>query len=376
MKAAMHITPSITSLADLEAELGDDDDEHFESSLKEWCSHLVVVQDGLVYLLHESAREFFICPGAISPKQNSPTMRGSITLQGANAIMAGICMRVLMFHDVVAEYGDSFSSGLLTCSEVSGSGAPAGFPKIDLNHDRFYFIIYAALNWGTHVREAKVVPNDLRDDYDRLCDPSNRASRFWLGLYLYKVFFISLVATCLDDMGVKAILGHLEQIKAEVAANDTLLHSPLQRGGNELLMPTLMAAVVSQQARVVEWLLERGASHNDFWGPYTPLVQLIQSGQEHMLKLVPLFLHKGARTGLVGLEDYPDKSALFLATEMGFADVVDTILTHEESVDAPSTASLAFKEETPLQVAEDAATIAVLVKHGAAAHDLEVQSSA
>ncbi|EGY17175.1 uncharacterized protein VDAG_00857 [Verticillium dahliae VdLs.17] len=363
--AAMQITADSTSLQETKECLSDSD--QFEDALKQYCGLFIVIQAGHVYLLHETGREFFTRPPAIQSAQSagSFTWQGSISLQQAHTTIAHICMWALSLEDLVGE--DGLSVFLDTDGSPSTKLLDRNSWSIVQPHTDYPFIMYACLNWGIHVRKAGILDHEMTSLYERLCDPAESMTVGWLRLYL-TYHFIPFSPKNFDSLDVQVLLDHRSQVAAKIKADDTLLlpHtlSPVIEESN-FSVPYLYLACFEGHDVLAEDLLNANADPNETFGPYSPLVCLIEDCKPAMLRLVPSFLAKGVKTTPSEFNGFPERTPLFMAAKRGLASIANMIMMHEKAQGSPSTASLAIFGETPLHVSWDLETTKILLEHGA-----------
>lgn len=86
-----YTTKSLTSL-DIE------DEDDFISRLRSWCGLFISIHQGMVYFLHQTAREFLLADSA-SPTLLRRQWQHSITIRQAHHILAKLCILYLIIVD-------------------------------------------------------------------------------------------------------------------------------------------------------------------------------------------------------------------------------------------------------------------------------------
>ncbi|KAM0324778.1 hypothetical protein ACHAQA_007742 [Verticillium albo-atrum] len=365
MDAAMQITAETAVLQEVKECLSDED--QFEDALKQYCGLFIVIQAGHVYLLHETGREFFTRPPSIQAAKASSalTWQGSISLEQAHTTIAQICMWALNLADLIGDDGRS------VFLDTDGSPIPELLDRdtwsLVQTHADYPFIIYACLNWGTHVRQSGRLASEMEELYERLCDPTGVTSTAWLRLYLTS-HFIPFAPTNFNTLSVQALLDHRGQVMDKIGNDKSLLEAQAPNpdlGEAEFPIPCLYVACFVAHDVLAEQLLNANADVNETFGPYTPLVCIIEGSKPAMLRLVPTFLAKGVKTTPPEFQGFSDRSPLFMAAKKGLSSIAKMIMVHEETEGSPRTVSLPAFEETPLHVSWDLETTKALLEHGA-----------
>ena len=137
-------------------------DDQFKTTIRNWCGLFLTVVDNLVYLLHQTAREFLIAKQ--SDNINASTgWKNSIQLWKAEILMTHKCVAYLMLNEL------NDSSTFFEPRELQV---------------RFGFFEYAARSWYHHFREIQTLWNhegadDLFSAVYKLYDVESRRFQNW-----------------------------------------------------------------------------------------------------------------------------------------------------------------------------------------------------
>ncbi|CAI6091419.1 unnamed protein product, partial [Clonostachys chloroleuca] len=145
------------SLEDIDLET----DYDFKKRIRSWCGLFILISQGHVYFLHQTAREFLIANSSSTPPVTPFSTRKwehSITIKNSHAVLAELCILCVAFADL----------------EV--------ILAIDDYNDRAFF--YSALNWGAHFRHAEIAEDAaIIPIVSKICDPSAKSYLKWFNFY-------------------------------------------------------------------------------------------------------------------------------------------------------------------------------------------------
>ncbi|CAH0046062.1 unnamed protein product [Clonostachys solani] len=165
LNMATNIDCETKSIQDIDLE----NEDEFKTRIRSWCGLFILISQGHVYFLHQTAREFLIAnSNSTPPVIPFPTQKWehSVTIKNAQAVLAELCVLCLALAD----------------SKV--------IPATDENNetvksmDKLPFFVYSARNWGTHFRhagiaeDAAIIPNVLK-----ICDLSAKGYLAWFNIY-------------------------------------------------------------------------------------------------------------------------------------------------------------------------------------------------
>ncbi|KAG7408365.1 Ankyrin repeat domain-containing protein 50 [Fusarium oxysporum f. sp. rapae] len=364
MNVAVNIGYTSQSIHDLDLE----DDEDFKTRLRSWCGLFVSINQGNIYFIHQTAREFLLADLA-SPTTVSSELHWhhSITTRHAHAVLAELCVLYLNF----------FNSNVSLLTDMDGA---AGHYV-----DRRPFLDYSAETWGTHFRkagfidDATIIPFALR-----ICDSGSKSYSVWFRIY-WKTTGMS-TTKYFTDLMLASYYGHCVIVKllldkgAEIESKDDEYgRTPLSwaaKNGHKAIVklllengadieakdkdgrtPLLWAALMEYEA-IVKLLLENGADieAKDKDGR-TPLLWAALNEDEAVVKLL---LEKGAG---VEAKDKDGRTPLLWAAHKEYEAVVELLLEKGADIEAKDEVG-----RTPLSLAalnEDEAVVKLLVDKGA-----------
>ncbi|KAL1885699.1 hypothetical protein Plec18167_001194 [Paecilomyces lecythidis] len=142
MQIALETDRAASSLEDLDLESAD----AFKRNLREYCGLFVSIDNGMVYFLHQTAREFLL-PKTRSTISNGvaelspPTFRHSISIEQAHASIAESCMAYVRFPDWLEDRRHD--------NQVSSDQEISGQDEHELS-----FLRYASTYWAIHLQLA------------------------------------------------------------------------------------------------------------------------------------------------------------------------------------------------------------------------------
>ncbi|EWZ97076.1 hypothetical protein FOWG_04277 [Fusarium oxysporum f. sp. lycopersici MN25] len=321
MNVAMNVAFDTHSMSDLDLE----NDVDFKKNLRFRCGLFLSVHHDRIYLLHQTAREFLLAD-LTPPTDASIHLRWhrSITFQGANSVLAEICVLSLTIWE-----SDDY--------QIRNSGQS--------------FMDYPLTNWGDHFREADfqndatIIPFTLR-----LCDPTSKAYSHWArfqlselnGNVIENIHFSHLMIVSYhghkvlakvlldkgsrisdrDDLGWPLFLavakGHEPIVK--LLLNQGADANTIRGSGNR---PLLYVACSNGYGGIVELLLDKGA---DVELRIVKRIALHQAAIRGHVWCVKLMLERLAVTDTKTNHDQRRQEILLLATECGRKEVVKMLL--------------------------------------------------
>jgi hypothetical protein len=152
-------------------EIGIERSDVFEMRIKNACGLMVTIDDGSVFLIHQTAKEFLINDGDAT--QNSETWKHSFSPLDSEILLAKICITLLSFT--------YFSETPLKIDEDDSEPQKVVTEYVRNNP----FLEYAAMNWTEHAEKAELdkdsrwVPSMMS-----LCSVDQPAFRTWYTIYL------------------------------------------------------------------------------------------------------------------------------------------------------------------------------------------------
>ncbi|GAD93829.1 hypothetical protein BC1G_06991 [Paecilomyces variotii No. 5] len=158
MQIALETERASSSLEDLDLESAD----AFKRNLREYCGLFVSIDNGIVYFLHQTAREFLL-PKSRSTISNGiaelslPTFRHSVSIEQAHASIAESCMAYVKFPEWLEDRQHD--------NRVSVD------PEIpDQDEHELSFLRYASTYWAIHLQlGGNTTDEELQGDAFELC---------------------------------------------------------------------------------------------------------------------------------------------------------------------------------------------------------------
>lgn len=329
MNIALSIdTLSTSSFHDLDLE----EAEEFQQRLQSWCGLFVSVDQGKVYLLHQTAREFLLAGSNLGiTTLPCARWRHSIPIDQAHKVLAELCIHYLNL------FNSASRSKVITDYENNSSADPRAF------------LDYSAKNWGSHYRKAGGDPSFVSFVL-RICDPDSTSFQMWFNIYWQTT---GLWVTRLTPLMLASHYGHaavVEQLLQSGAAVDAK--------DRRFYKTALMRAAEAGREDIIKMLLENGASVNsEADNGVKPLSFAAWAGHYSATKLL---LENGSA---VDSRDARGRTALSMAAEAGRDAVVTLLVNNGAAVESQDDAG-----KTPLLFAAARArsdVVHVLLSHGA-----------
>jgi ankyrin repeat protein len=166
-------------------------DDQFKTTMRNWCGLFLTVVDDLVYLLHQTAREFLVVKEC-EKVTVSTRWKHSIKFWEAEILMTQKCVAYLLFPD----FNDSSTDLELKALKDGRRG--------------FGFFKYAANTWGHHFREIQAHEEaaDLGRATLKLYDVKSRRFKTWTDFCNDKVFSSPNTASSSLPLMLATNLGH------------------------------------------------------------------------------------------------------------------------------------------------------------------------
>lgn len=290
LNVALTIEPHHKSYKDLKLDL--DDEDRFESTVRNTCGLFVTIIDQKVYLIHQTARQFLVAKDKVLCG-----WKHSLDPVLSELIVARSCIILLMFTD----FDDGFEwHTTLTFDEFLG----------------FEFLGYASNFWTTHFRKAqKQAADELVELVLEVCNTKSRRFHIWSRLYLISG---PSIPKFINSMMVASYFGHDTVVEQLLMESEVDIDSK----DNEYGRTSLTWAVQQRHISVVKVLFGTGkadVNSKDNKGR-TPLWLACRARQEDMALFL---LDKGADPMY---KSTGDLSAFFESASQGLPKVVDWIL--------------------------------------------------
>lgn len=263
------------------------------------CGPIVKVQDGTVYLIHQSAKEFLTGSNVIPSPALSDFRISSLE---ANCQLAISCLTYLAF--------DEFEEDPLSEDQ------PNFRKDVNRRSNNFPFWGYAGHYWLQHIEHADQDNQDLWNAFQRLSLSDTKISQAWWMLgYGWRVTPLIIAAKLGICSFVSRLLGTGTNIEDEIDFDGNPLHSAAFGGHLEIVKSllnngadinsqsgyfgtALQAAASCGHGAVVEELLDRGAEINAVSGDCQTALQAAASGGH--VAVVQELLDRGADINIQG----------------------------------------------------------------------------
>ncbi|KAI7763037.1 hypothetical protein LZL87_011180 [Fusarium oxysporum] len=297
MNVAMNVDFDTHSMNDLDLE----NDVDFKKSLRFRCGLFVSVHHDRIYFLHQTAREFLLAD-LTPPTDASIHIRWhrSITFQGANAVLAEICVLSL----AIWESDDN---------QIRNSGQS--------------FRDYPLTNWGDHFPYSHWTRFQLSKLCGRVIENLHFSDLMIISYHGHKALAKILLR---NGSRIKHIYKFVWPLSLAVAkGHEPLVKLLLNQGayanatGGALNEPLLFVACSNGYGSIVELLLDKGVDVELRSGRDTALHLAARKG--HALCVKPI-LERFAVTDTKAKHDQRRQETLLLATRYGRKEVVKMLL--------------------------------------------------
>ncbi|KAJ9191830.1 hypothetical protein DTO164E3_8653 [Paecilomyces variotii] len=272
MQIALETDRSSSSLRDLDLEpVGE-----FQRSLRQYCGLFVSIDDGMVYFLHQTAREYLL-PKIGSATSNSTTdvnssaFRHSISTQQAHALLAGCCMAYVKFpHWLEESQPDN--------RDLSIPGSPD-----QITHERS-FLIYASAYWAIHLQQAEdVADQSMQGDALELCQIQTTRLYPWFDTHWEQIQTGRLEKPA-SAIAISSYFG------LEVVVQQLLIKNGIDKGYiDDFDKSSLLWAAERGHEAVVKLLLQTGKADLNLKDPefgMTPIAYAAENGHKEIAELL------------------------------------------------------------------------------------------
>ena len=311
--------------------------QDFKSTVRNLCGLFVSVHDGMVSLIHQTAREFLVSKTKL-PESRSGRWQGCIDMASAHGTISQVCLDYLSLDELAGIPQEEIDD--LSCAQERGN--------------KYHLLNYAAVNWPVHyISQGEERAADSWKAAHDLCKISlpQRSCWFWTYRFFHgnpSEHWTSLGIACLlglrqiaerfldegDDINAEPIEGPTALEVAAVEGHFEFVHMLLDRGASVNIdnrkSNALYKASFSGHHRVVQLLLDRGADINAWGGDHGNALHVaLDLGHD---QIVQLLLDRGADIS-VQSRFYGD--ALQIAAETGRIETVQILLGKGADVNAP-----------------------------------------
>lgn len=295
----------------------------FELRIKSICGLFIYTDQSKVFLIHQTAKEFLQWNQEVS---EPPTgmWKHSLKPEESNSLLAGICVRFLMFDDFETD--------------------PA-LPRDNQYCGKRVFLVYAAMFWAEHLKSSPIEQQNAL--FEKTVDLCNVGSwRGWTWISVKKITSSEMFSEGSTDLGLASELGLIALVKhfilkgSDVNAIDVEGATALNR------------AVRHRNKDMVRILLENGADveAGDWHSPWCDVIdenglqreEKTSLGRPLMLAttyedhdMMRTLLAAGADPDARGVENgLPRENALHAATNWGNEQAIHILLDHGANVNA------------------------------------------
>jgi len=165
MQVALALREHHNSYTTLSRHIGPE--ERFREFVRDLCGLFVMIVDGKIYLLHQTAKEFLVSKPQVSVDTNFPgnlKWKDSLQPQESHRVLAEICVRHLLFSEFETHPLDKHND-------------PVEYAK---HHD---FLDYSAKNWAIHLRHSQMNLDPVFESILRICDVGSNCGSTWFKIY-------------------------------------------------------------------------------------------------------------------------------------------------------------------------------------------------
>ncbi|VUC34817.1 unnamed protein product [Clonostachys rosea] len=297
LNVATNLDYETKSIQDIDLE----NEYDFKTRIRSWCGLFILISQGHVYFLHQTAREFLIANSdSTSPVAPLITRKWehSITIKHAQTVLAELCVLCLALYDSKASPGTDETS------------------ETDKSMDELPFYVYSAHFWGAHFRQA-----DISEDaavmpiVSKICDPSTKIYSAWFSIFWSRRKDNTTIPH-FSRLMLAAYYGHHLRVRS-LLGKGVNMNSEDEIFGRT---PLAWAACYGHQV-VVKLLIDEGAclDSKDRDGR-TPLILTLINRREAVTKLL---IDKGAN---VDLEDQHGQAPLLWSVGHGSEAIVKLLI--------------------------------------------------
>jgi hypothetical protein len=307
LNMALSIRPSDRSRVDVQPRW----QPNMSRRIKGVCGPFVRIIYGRVYLVHQTAKEFLLCPSNF--ERSSPFSWGHrLKLSEVHLELAQICIRYLAFDDFKATQFPQVSHD------------ETDLCSMDLHPHSHELLDYASNHWGAHLRLADTAAGpDLLQNALRLVDPRTKNFHTWFQLYWISIARIWRFPDDLTSLMIASHLG-LRKLVHIITKDEVNINTQDEEGWTAMHWAVWEGrGVIWDGSEAVKQLLSSGALPTviDKQG-MAPLHWAVADGQENIVRLL---LDSGAP---VDMKDCRGSTALHLAAENGHVGVLELLIDH------------------------------------------------
>ncbi|KAJ5203914.1 uncharacterized protein N7498_004793 [Penicillium cinerascens] len=316
LNMALSIRPSDRSRVDVQPRW----QPNMSRRIKGVCGPFVRIIHGRVYLVHQTAKEFLLCPSNF--ERSSPfSWEHRLELPQAHLELAQICIWYLAFDDFMAIQFPRVSHDETDVYSIT---------NLHPHEHEHELLDYASNHWGAHVRLADTAAGpDLLQNALRLVDPRTKNFQTWFQLYWISIAKVWRFPDDLTSLMIASHLG-LRKLVQIITKDEVNLNTQDEEGWTAMHWAVWEGhGVIWDGNEAVKQLLSSGALPTviDKQG-MAPLHWAVADGQEN---IVQLLLDSGAP---VDMKDCRGSTALHLAAENSHVGVLELLIDHGADIDA------------------------------------------
>ena len=326
MSIAMAIEDGSNSEKDLDLESPD----RFGGTVRSLCGLFVGIEDGKIYLIHQTAKEFLICNSNPEGETKPDFWRHSLKPRDSNLILAKICTSYLHLSEFT--YKRNFSQEWM------------------LKEHRF--LEYSAIYWAIHIRKVGDCEPAVVKLVLALCEVENAHFETWFNIWSRRQHWSAKRTSGMTGLIVVSALG-LSRMARILLDNGANPNAATDQG-----LSALHIAMEKGYTDAARLLIEKGAD-----------VTIVDENGETALHIATLHGFTDVIRVLLKNEadvmavDKNGETALHKSARMGFTDVIRLLLKNGADVTAVDE-----KEQTALHKAtalDSIRTIRLLLEKGA-----------
>lgn len=287
-------TPNAQKHDDLEL-----DEDRLKSEIRQICGLFVFINDGRIYLIHQTAKEFLVAKGGACG--SASTWKGSLCRQRSDTIMMQVCARYLLFRDIQPDW-HLFEKD-----------------RIEISAQKYPLIDYAAKHWPAHARGVNLGDETTQNLIYELYNAEESSSGSCWYIQAYADGRERYFDEPIQKVHVAALNAHSSVLSKLLLRDMTCLEAKDKHGRTPLFM-----ACQSGNSGIVQILLDKGADVNSRASSlrHTKPLQVATRGGHS--RIVQMLLNKGADVNAKDRGD--DGNALQVAASNGYIDIVRMLL--------------------------------------------------
>jgi ankyrin repeat protein len=287
------------------------DGDKLKTRIRNLCGLFVYIADSRVHLFHQTAKEFLLRREFLLDRVSN-VWRHSLEVRDCEFIMAGSCMRYLLF-DGLETNEDQWLGDLETNVAVGKVESPA----LD-------FVAYSAVHWPEHFRKADVGSSDqLFSSGLTLFNPKSGhyhvwRRQYWISRHTLDPFFEP------TSLQLAALSGITEAVRHLLDDEKSEADSPTSDGSKALEIAAMKAHL-----DVVQLLLDRRADIGLDWKDTHEAFRMAVYGNHK--KVAQLLIERGVGKAIYEMDR--EDSPLYIAAFYDREQIVEQLLRFITQID-------------------------------------------